>query len=808
MARINTGSDAGGGGDDDSGGGSGGGERYRNREDPSDTRDSARGGGGQEDDGDEPLFGGGGDDGGDDDSGGGGGGGERYRNREDPSDTRDSARGGSSSPEEGGSETSSPGGEAPDDAFRDPSTGEETGGGDRPRPNDPENDVGQDSDTEPERRNKRDGIEENQTDYSQGVVAAAYELKDKIEDRYGITDPRNYDIVERGGEVVAEFSEAARGKIRAQQIAEQNDDVSRDDLEVVAGGDVQLTDEARAERTGAAAGGFGGPETDRPTPTALGDDTGQQDSTPQRRSGGFGGGLNAPTITSIFEEDVRGAVANAGGDPTSFDVQVTRDGNQFSAEIVGDVDPLDGLENAESFGQQVPDDLGFASEFVDERLPSSVGEATQTARDTQQGLDAQFDAGLSELTSGARSAVFDARDDVLAGANDLARDPSQALFAVPRAATSAASELDSDDVAAGVTTAAAAGVVAPEPVSTGTGLAVLGGAAVLGIGASAARSEIEIPDPTQQGGGEVEPAEQRQNELSVPAADGSGELDAGDGDVTELEVPTVSGGAGFEDGDPVAQTNAIVDQPATPGENPFSTPDAPSIPDPLEEEQTDQQREQQLPQRGGPAFVGDEVGRVEQAEEPSIVPDAYDFPEVDATGGGATETGAQMGADGFVNVGAGAGATGEFSSFPRLTSAVEPNVRTQPDANADALPDATPTANPTSPATPALDATPAVDAPAFADPFGFSELSEPVNVDETIDPFNYPGPTGSGQQPPSPDRRRPRLDDSELLDDGLFGESPRETDVQTGVQSVGSTLFGDDGRERDRGSELPGVFDR
>jgi hypothetical protein len=808
MARINTGSDAGGGGGDDSGSGDGG-ERYRNREDPSDTRDSARGGGGQEDDGDDPLFGGGGDDGGDDDSGGGGG--ERYRNREDPSDTRDSARGGGG---EGGSEDSSPGGEAPDDAFRDPSTGDETGGRDPARPNDPGNDVGQDADGEPQRRNKREGIEENQTSYSQSTVAAAYRLKDKIAEKYGITDPRNYDLKEKGGRVVAEFSEAAKGKIRAQQVAEQSEGIDRGDLEVATGGQVQFTDEARAERAGA--GGLGGQDAG-PIPTALGD-AGAGGERQQPAQAGFGGGLNAPTVADIFEQDVRGAVENAGGDPDSFDVRISQDGNQFSAEIIGDVDPLADLQSAEEFGRNIPDQLDPASEAVDVNLPSSVGELAQSARDTQQGLDAQFTAGLEDATSGARSAAFDARDGFLDGLNDFANDPSQMVFAVPRAATSAASDLDSDDVAAGVTTAAAAGVVAPEPVSTGAGLAILGGAAALGIGASAARSEIDIPDPTGQQRDEVQPGQQQVDELGVPAATGGGEIDVPEGTTTELEVPTV-GGAGFENGQPVAQADAT--QPASPANpnsnapgNPFDDllPQGPSIEQPDEDTAIRRETPGQVSRRSGPGFVNRETNRVERAEEATITPEEYQFPELGTGTGTAAGTasgaGSQSGFD--VGAGAGAGSFADFSPFGDVSVGLgAPTADASPNSRANTTPTPTAQSPPTVDVMPSLNAAPTANPSAFADPFSFSELAEPVDTGNPEE-YQFPEPTGGGfGNPPTGTPRRPRLPDrdDDLFAGEFFADDSNAPSVRTGVQSVGSTLFGDDGRERDRDSELPGAFD-
>jgi hypothetical protein len=255
----------------------------------------------------------------------------------------------------------------------------------------------------------------------------------------------------------------------------------------------------------------------------------------------------------------------------------------------------------------------------------------------------------------------------------------------------------------------------------------------------------------------------------------------------------------------VAQTSAA--QPAAPQSptvpDPFDdevTPEAPTIGDPLEEESAEDVDEfadpedlsrEQYQRRGGPAFLGGELDRLEQAQEESVDPEEYEGAEISPE----TYQRPELGVPGVTDpAGAFAPSTGAGTGLPDVTGlSVSPGETSAPTRDTS-TPGSVPTLDPA----PALDAappvstSPSVDAPAFADPFGFGDLVDPVEA-ETPE-FEFPTPSGGGfGNPPGTPFERPRRlrlpEGGEFDELDPFGPPPADRSVRTGVQSVGSTLF-------------------
>lgn len=164
---------------------------------------------------------------------------------------------------------------------------------------------------------------------------------------------------------------------------------------------------------------------------------------------------------------------------------------------------------------------------------------TADARSRLSDAGSKVSDGLLTPRTPEATAAADWTSGVVDRGVDTGKDVFTAATIIPRAAVGAGKKISDENLGKEtVTGAAVVGVAAPEPVSTGAGLAVLGGVAVAG-GVGYVSNELKVDDdPTPTSEVDV-PKEDDLSELQVPNQGEVSELSAGDTptvDVTELGV--------------------------------------------------------------------------------------------------------------------------------------------------------------------------------------------------------------------------------------------------------------------------------
>jgi hypothetical protein len=305
--------------------------------------------------------------------------------REGGDDSRADSTGSGNADTSGDSDRSDP------DPAPDPDRGDTD-----PDRSDPGGDTSETTTQEPdfERRTEESGILENQTDYRPGVVGGANRIEDRIAERTGITDRRNFDIRYDDGEYSVEFSPRARSRIAVDRAAEQTG-LSRDDLEPVRtdAGEIGVRRTDRPRRIAEDPFAFGGIVDDGATGRTTGavelSESAGGEAAPRDT---FAGPLNFPTVEGI----------GGGGLETPQATVRTRDTRR---ELFGDF----------TLGEddQIERDLRDAQETSDEFL----AENAEFAVDPRT---APAGAG-NAITGGVRveRAVFDALGELGVDDDDL-----------------------------------------------------------------------------------------------------------------------------------------------------------------------------------------------------------------------------------------------------------------------------------------------------------------------------------------------------------------------------------------------------
>lgn len=305
------------------------------------------------------------------------------------------------------------------------------------------------------------------------------------------------DLEERDGRVVAVPGAKGRRELVRRRVA-QEQDVDVEDVEVTTaeegGFDVKIP--GREPITAPIGGGVDSP-----------------------RGGGRGGSRQA----------LREQAAAQSPDVDPEDVKVER----RDGEVVAIAREPTEFEKIESFRETAVDE--GASAAADEAALSGAETIARAEGVPSSDVEKRFLPSL-EVDVRERRVEFEQGDPV--GATEQA--VAERTEAFEESARDVEEFAGGSEVAGGVVGAAAAGVAAPEPVSTAGGAAIIGGVVVGSAAFEAQREdgEIEVPsgdvevselDVEQSGTdvSELKPAEQTVEELSVPEGEAVGELEVG-----------------------------------------------------------------------------------------------------------------------------------------------------------------------------------------------------------------------------------------------------------------------------------------